>query len=117
MKRLTITTFKDSEASFLRALEGGNINYSRVAEFSQQPMASGKKFSVFAELAEAMPWNALAKVIVAWIAAKSSRQVNMTLEGHGSFMAKGYSVEEVEKMLSKAVAISVIDTQPDEKNP
>ena len=115
MKRLVITTFKDSETSFLQALKDANINYSKVAEFTQRPMASGHKFSVFGDIAEAMPWNALAKVIVAWIEAKSSRQVNMTLEGHGSIMAKGYSVEEVEKMLSKAVAISVIDTQSDAK--
>jgi hypothetical protein len=117
MKRLTIMTFKDSEASFLKALEDNNINYARVAEFTQQPVASGRKFSVFANLSEAMPWSALAKVIVAWITAKSSRQVNVTLEGHGSFMARGYSVEDVEKVLSKAVAIAVIDTKSDERAP
>ncbi len=114
MKRLVITTFKDSEASFLQALKSGNIEYSKVLQFTKEPMAYGQKYSVFADLSEAMPWNALAKVIVAWIEAKSSRQVNMILEGQGTFMAKGYSVKEVEKMLSKAAAIAAIDTKADE---
>ena len=115
MKRLVITTFKDSEDSFLQALDDGNINYSEIAEFTKEPIASGKKFSFFADLSEAMPWNALAKVIVAWIEAKASRQVTMTLEDHGTFMAKGYSVKEVEEMLSKSVSIAVIDTKKDDK--
>lgn len=115
MKRLVIILFKNSEASFLKALEESNIKYSKTMQFSEEPQGSGNKISWFADLAEAMPWNALAKVIVAWIEAKGGRQVNMTLEGNTSFMAKGYSVKEVEKMLSKATAISIIDTESDEK--
>ena len=115
MKRIVITLFKNSEASFLKALDESNIKYSKTLQFSEGPQASGKKFSWFADLAESMPWNAFAKVIVAWIEAKGSRQVNMTIEGNTSFMAKGYSVKEVEKMLEKATAISAIDTESDDE--
>lgn len=115
MKRLVITTFKDSKHSFLHALEDGEINYSKVVEFAKVPLAAGDKISFFADLSEAMPWNALSKVVVAWIEAKASRQVNITLEDNTSFMAKGYSVKEVEKMLAKSKAMAVIDTNENHK--
>lgn len=46
-------------------------------KFAEEPMASGKKVSFFADLSEVMPWSALAKVVVAWIEVKASRQVNI----------------------------------------
>ena len=116
MKRLAINTFKDSEKSFLQALDDENINYSKVVEFTKEPMASGNKYGIFIDHLNIKlnPFHSLAKVIVRWIEARASRQVIMTLENHGTFMAKGYSVKEVEEILGKAVSISVIDSEKDD---
>lgn len=57
-----------------------------------------------------MPWSALAKVIVAWIEARKSREV-LIQTGDGVIHAKGYSAEEVQKFLSKSLNVTVIDTK------
>ena len=78
-------------------------------------MASGFA-GVIQALSDAMPWNALAKVIVAWIEAKESRNVMITTAQFDVFHAKGYSAKEVEKMLEKAINLNAIDTKPDESH-
>ena len=113
--RLEITLFKGSEGSFLTALDEAGIHHSRVEKFSRQPQASGFIESISA-ISEAMPWNALAKVIVAWIDARKSREVIITSEDKVVLHAKGYSVAEVKKLLPNSVSIYVIDTKPPESD-
>ena len=60
---LELTLFKNSEASFLRALDKA-ITHSRPLMFSTTPQASGLK-EVISAVSDAMPWKAIAKVIVA----------------------------------------------------
>lgn len=49
---------------------------------------------------------ALSKVLVAWIGSKSSRKVQIG----DTFLAEGFSPEEVERLLEQARTITVIDT-------
>lgn len=111
-KFIRVTTFKHSHDSFVAAVEAAGMKYDRRILLSEEPMASG--FSgIIQALSDAMPWNALAKVIVAWIEAKESRNVMITTVEFTAFHAKGYSSEEVERMLDKAINLNAFDTKPD----
>jgi len=59
-----------------------------------------------------MPWNAIAKVVVAWIEARKSREVIINTETGDSIHAKGYSASDVQKLLKKSTNVIVIDTKP-----
>ena len=63
---LRINLFKNSEESFLRALDDSGINHSRVELYSNNPQASSIVETISA-ISDAMPWNSIAKVIVEWI--------------------------------------------------
>lgn len=108
---LTFTLFKDSEQSFILALDNAQIPHSRVQMFSIQPQASGIVESISA-LSEAMPWNSIAKVILAWIEARKSREVIITLDDGKVFHAKGYSAKEIQCILPESINIVVIDSKP-----
>ena len=111
-KFIRVTTFKHSHDSFVEAVEAAGMKYDRRILLSEEPMASGSA-GVIQALSDAMPWNALAKVIVAWIEAKGSRNVMITTADFNVFHAKGYSAGEVERMLDKAINLNAIDTKPD----
>ena len=113
-KPLTIrlVLFKDSEKSFLAALDSQGISHGRVNTYSTQPQASGV-VEIINAISEAMPWNALSKVIIEWIKARKSRKVILTTEDNQVFHAEGYSEKEVERLLSKSVNITVIETKPE----
>lgn len=112
---LELTLFKHSEVSFLRALDEAGITHSRSVIFSTAPQASGFK-EVISAVSDAMPWSAIAKVIVAWIEAKNSREVMITTEDGKIFHAKGYSAEEIKGLLPQSYSVMVIDTKPDEES-
>jgi hypothetical protein len=72
---LEVNLFAHSEKSFVQALSAENIDCSEVMKFSTGPQMSAGKEKLIALLAETMPWNAVAKVITAWINAKSSSRL------------------------------------------
>jgi len=59
-----------------------------------------------------MPWNSLAKVIIAWIDARKSREVIIQTEDGRVIHAKGYSANDIQKFLPLSVNVTVIDTKP-----
>jgi len=79
--------------------------------FSTNPQGSGLVEAITA-LSEAMPWNAIAKVAVAWIEARKSREIIIHTKTGESIQAKGYSASEVQKLLQKSTNVIVIDTKP-----
>ncbi|HEN8712339.1 TPA: hypothetical protein U8203_002778 [Pseudomonas putida] len=106
-----ITLFKHSAKSFLAALDEAGIPHGPVHMFSSAPQNSGLVEAITA-LSDAMPWNAIAKVVVAWIEARKSREV-IIYTGEGEwFHAKGYSASEVQKLLQVSTNVTVIDTKP-----
>lgn len=112
---LELTLFKHSEKSFLRALDEAGIAHSRSIMFSTAPQASGFK-EVISAVSDAMPWNSIAKVIVAWIEVRSSREVMISTEDGQIFHAKGYSAAEIKELLPKSYSVMIIDTKPDEES-
>ncbi|WCD82904.1 hypothetical protein [Pseudomonas sp. TUM22785] len=110
---IRLTLFKHGSASFLAALDEAQIRHSPIRNFSNTPQASGMVEAITA-LSDAMPWNAIAKIIVAWIEARKSREVIIHTESGERIHAKGYSASEVQKLLKNSTNVIVIDTQPSE---
>ncbi|GFM78519.1 hypothetical protein [Pseudomonas cichorii] len=106
-----LTLFKHSTESFLAALDEADIPHGPIRMFSSAPQNSGLVEAISA-LSEAMPWNAIAKVIIAWIEARKSREVIIYTEAGESFHAKGYSASDVQKLLQISTNVAIIDTKP-----
>ncbi|OKA28524.1 hypothetical protein BOH74_03485 [Pseudomonas versuta] len=106
-----LTLFKHSSESFLAALDEAKIPHEPIRMFSTTPQGSGLVESIIA-LSEAMPWNAIAKVVIAWIDARKSREVIIHTEAGDSIQAKGYSASEIQKLLQISTNVIVIDTKP-----
>ncbi|MFJ4376267.1 hypothetical protein ACIP1T_27105 [Pseudomonas japonica] len=106
-----LTLFKHGAKSFLAALDEAGIPHGPVRMFSSAPQNSGLVEAITA-LSEAMPWNAIAKVIVAWIEARKSREIVISTGPGEWFHAKGYSASEVQKLLQISTNVTVIDTKP-----
>lgn len=71
---LRFVLFKGSEKSFLALLDAEGVSHERVIQYTNTPQASGIVESISA-LSEAMPWNSIAKVLIAWIEARKSRKI------------------------------------------
>ncbi|SEL19798.1 hypothetical protein SAMN03159414_1959 [Pseudomonas sp. NFACC41-3] len=106
-----LTLFKHSAGPFLAALDEAQIPHAPIHMFSTNPQGSGFVEAITA-LSDAMPWNAIAKVAVAWIEARKSREIIIHTETGDSIHAKGYSASEVQKLLQKSTNVIVIDTKP-----
>ena len=106
-----LTLFKHSAVSFLAALDEAAISHGPVHTYSIAPQGSGLVEAITA-LSDAMPWNTIARVIVAWIEARKSREIIIYTEEGKAFHAKGYSASEVQKLLQVSTNVAVIDTKP-----
>lgn len=106
-----LTLFKHSAGSFLAALDDAKISHGPIHMFSTNPQGSGLVEAITA-LSEAMPWNAIAKVVVAWIEARKSREIIIHTTTGQSIQAKGCSPSEVQKLLQQSTNVVVIDTKP-----
>ncbi|HCS29176.1 MAG TPA: hypothetical protein DIW43_17085 [Spongiibacteraceae bacterium] len=109
---LELTLFKHSESSFIRALDEAGIAHSRASMYVTGPQASGFK-EIISAVSDAMPWNAIAKVMKAWIDARASREVMIQTKDGEVIHAKGYSPEELKKVLPLSQSVMIIDTKPD----
>lgn len=110
-----LTLFKHSAESFLAALDEAAISHGPVHTYSMAPQGSGLVEAITA-LSDAMPWNTIARVVVAWIEARKSREIIIYTEGGKTFHAKGYSASEVQKLLQASTNVAVIDTEPDDEH-
>ena len=104
----TFALFKDSKDSFLYELDKASVKYSRVEAFSGVVMASGTLIAIAQAVASS---TVLAAVVVAWIKARASRKIIVTTNTNEIIHIEGYSVAEVEKVLSIAMRVTVIDTR------
>lgn len=75
-------------------------------------MAAGWAIEVFSAVKDATPWGALAVVIVAWLRAKSSRKVIVTMNNNTVAHMEGLSVKEVAEVLEAAKSAAIIEVPP-----
>lgn len=106
---MRIALFKDSRESFLQALDDGSIRYEELRAPPGQVMASGAMIAVAQTAAVLGP---IAAVLVAWLKARASRKVVLTLHDKRIVHLEGYSVEQVKELLPLVDHGAAIDTKP-----
>lgn len=100
--------FKNSENSFLAALDEASIDYNPVAALSSTIMASAELIGIAQAVLSS---GALTAIVVAWLKARASRKVIVTTNENQVVQLEGYSVADVEKILTIATRVAVIDTE------
>jgi len=108
---MRVITFKDSQDSFMEALQDEGVHFSRVMQFSTAPMAAGTALEVLHTIGSAVPWASLAIVAVKWISVRHSREIQITTKDGKVVSGKNLTKEEFEKILERADWITVIDTK------
>lgn len=108
---MRIALFKDSQASFLQDLRCAGVTYEKLSVAPGQVVASGAMIVIAQTAAVAGP---LAAVFVAWLKARASRKVMLTLHDKTIVHLEGYSVEQVRELLPLVDHGAAIDTKPAE---
>jgi hypothetical protein len=94
--------------SLLTELDAAGIQYIRLRPESGQVMNAGE----WIEIAKATaPYAAVAAVLVAWIRARASRKVIVTLEDNKVLQTEGMSASEIERLLPLAKTIAAAETK------
>ena len=104
---MRVVLFKNSEVSFLQLLDDTDVSYEKLYPASSSIMASGTMIVLGQTAAIA---GSMAAIIVAWLKARSSRKVIITLKDKQIVHLEGYSASEVKELLQLAEQIAVIDT-------
>lgn len=106
---MRIALFKDSRASFLQDLSEAGIDFEESQPIPGRIMASATYVAI-AQIAAVS--GAVATVLVAWIKARASRKVILTLKDQKIVHLEGYSAKEVEALLKITESVAVVDTKP-----
>ena len=106
---MRIALFKDSKESFVQALDEAGVSYEELNVPPGQVMASGAMIVVAQTAAVA---GSIAAVLVAWLKARASRKVILTLHDKRIVHLEGYSVEQVKELLPFVDHGTAIDTKP-----
>ena len=104
-----IALFKGSRDSFIKALDESCIGYEELRAPPGQVMASGTMINIAQTAAVLGP---IAAVLVAWIKARASRKVILTLHDKRIIHLEGYSVEQIKELLPQVDRGTAIDTKP-----
>jgi hypothetical protein len=113
-RSMRIALFKDSYASFLQALDETGLTYEEVRPVPGQVVAAGTIVVIAQVAAIAGPF---AAVLVAWIKARASRKIFLTLSDDRSIHLEGYSIEQVREILPLVKQMAVVDTKPADGSP
>lgn len=109
MIKLRAIIFKNSQRSFLEALDQHGIKYTCRSTPIGIPMASGISIEIFITGG----WGAIAVACLAWASVRKSRKINVITKDKNTFWLEGYTAKEAAKILSSAQQISAIDTEPE----
>lgn len=93
---MRVALFKDSQASFVQALDDAGVPYEELRAPPGPIMASSAMIAIAQTVAIA---GAVASVLVAWLRARASRKVILTLHDKTIVHLEGYSVEQVRGLL------------------
>jgi hypothetical protein len=105
---IRINVFKDTREPFAALLTSHGVEFERGYALIGVPMAAGEWFTV---AAAAGAFGGLAHVVVTYLKAKHGRKVIITTRERTVVHAEGLTHEELEKVLSLASNITVIDTK------
>ena len=101
--------------TLLSELDSAGIKYSHRPPPLGAPVASGNTIEITTLIKDAVPWAAIASVLVAWLRSRSSRKVILTLDDNKVFHAEGMSVDEIQRLLSHTKKVAACETKKPEK--
>lgn len=110
---IRLSLVNGSEVTFLPALDEAGISHGQILQFTTDKNPSVVVEGISAVM-EAMPWNAIAKIVIAWIKAKSDRKVKFIKRDGEAIEFQGYSAEEVTEILKSTEHIALIDFVKDQ---
>ena len=105
---LRLSISQDSKISFLSALDAEGVPHGEVVQFSKSTQGAAINESISA-LSEVMPWNSIAKVMIAWLETKKSRQITINTKDGKVINLKGYSESEAKKIIKLATSATITD--------
>ncbi len=109
---ITVSLFKDSRKPFVELLSGHNLEYRELVPRSGAVMNASFLVEV---LAGSAPWAAaLATVVCAFLKNRRSRKVIVTMTDLTVVHCEGLSEKEVQRLLSHARSVTVIETVREE---
>ena len=103
---MNVTLLGIGSETLLQDLDAAGVEYARR---SPQPGMDTSAGQVLETLRFSAP--AVAGIIVAWLNARPSRKVTVTLKDDTTWHAAGKSVAEVEKLLTGAKSILALETE------
>ncbi len=110
---MRVALFKDSQASFLQALNEAGIPFEKLKAAPGSVMASGAMVIIAQTVAIV---GAIAPVLVAWLKGRASRKIILTLQDRTIIHVEGYSLEQVRELIPLIASMAVIDTSPAEQS-
>ena len=106
---LEATTFRNSERSFLEALDAHGIKYNHRVQLTGVPMMAA---GITIEIIISDGWGVLAIACLAWAEVRKSRRINVTTKDNKVVWLEGYSADQATSILESAKQIGAIDTEP-----
>lgn len=100
--------------TLLSDLDSAGVKFSRNHPPHGEVMNSGSSIEIATHATDAVPWVAIASVLVAWLRARASRKVILTLDDKKVFYAEGLSVREVQRLLGRTSSVNAFDTKKPE---
>src|SRR5262245_22939508 len=107
---MIITCGGKGSADFAHHLDSAGVEYEILRPTPGVVVAAVGDILNIAE--HATPYDALAGVLIGWLKMRASRDVILSTKAHRVFHARGYSVEEVGRLLRATSRITVIDPEP-----
>jgi hypothetical protein len=101
--------------TLLSELDSAGVKYSHRRPPLGAPVASGNTIEITTLIKDAVPWAAIASVLVAWLRSRSSRKVILTLDDNKVFHAEGMSVDEIQRLLPHTKNVAACETKKPEK--
>ena len=101
--------------TLLSELDAAGVEYSHRRPPPGLPMASGETIEIATLIKDAVPWAAIASVLVAWLRSRSSRKVILTLNDKKVFHAEGMSLDEIQQLLPQTKNVAACETKKPEK--
>jgi hypothetical protein len=109
MTSIPAHVFKDSFRPFVELLNEHGVPYQMREARMGVPMASSGVIEIIQAVGVASAWGGLAAVLVAFIKARAGRKVIVTTKDNNVIHAEGLTAAELERVLSIAANIAVID--------
>lgn len=94
-----------------------DLSAARVRMTAEMPQGVQMSGLTVELVANATLWPSIAAVIIAWIRAKASRHVTITLDDDREIDIRGVDASEVIRLLTIASHVTALDTKPNEPPP